>query len=531
MWKRMIAVFCCFCLGFTLLYMRLLYLVSDEELAATAIRQSSYTVDIANTRGNIYDSGFVSLVNKGRRAMASVYPTEESLEAILPYVENKTDLEGKLEKLMPFACELSTPNVKSKDITVFTVPERYQKNQLAPHIIGYTSDGHGVSGLELAYDELLRDCGSKASITYYTDGARKPIPGLDNTVTKGETVTGGVVTTLDCIIQAICERAAEKFVQKGAIVVMDPYTGELKAVVSAPDYSPASLKQSISDAENTPMINRAFSAYSLGSIFKLVTAATALEEGIPTTRQYTCTGSIEIGEQKFKCHLHTGHGTLDMEHAIIESCNTYFIDLAQDVNSENLVNIASAFSFGKGAALAGTMRSQSGYLQTTADLFNPAEKGNLGFGQGKLTATPLQVTQLTASIVNGGRTPQPILVRGITEDGKTLSQVSGEPAFMNAVSEKTAKTLKDFMVSAVEKKEDIKAKPTLTTAGGKTATAQTGKLDANGNELLQTWFTGFFPADKPKYVVTVLVEDGTTGNASAGPVFQYIADEITRAGK
>jgi len=159
----------------------------------------------------------------------------------------------------------------------------------------------------------------------------------------------------------------------------------------------------------------------------------------------------------------------------------------------------------------------------------PAELANFSFGQGKLTATPLQITQLSCTIANDGKMPVLRLVKGITLDGITVE--NEKPCQISQVIKKeTAQKLKLMMISAVSNNEQSNAKTMNTTAGAKTSTAQTGRYDENGNEYCHGWITGFFPAYKPKYVLTVLVEDGGFGNDTAAPVFRSIADEIMEKG-
>lgn len=531
MWKRMVAVFVCFCLGFTFLYVKLLSISTNEEYAQIARTQTGYTLSLGRTYGTIYDHNFTPLVENYKRYMAAVYPTEESLAALREIAVDKRALEGKKVGGVPFVCEVKTDKSSSSDITIVPVSKRYSPAQIATHIIGYTSDGKGVSGLELAFDELLRGEYNESAVTYRMDSKLELIKGKEVVTVTAPRVSTGVVTTLDADIQRICEVAAAKYMKKGAVVVMEPFTGELRAVVSMPTFDVENLAKSLVDTENTPMINRALHAYSLGLIFKLCTAASALEQGISPTLEHDCLGGIDIGGQHFRCHNLAGHGVLDMEGAIVESCNTYFIHLSTLVDGTAFLRTASAFSFGKGQYLTSNIRTQAGYLQTPSDLVNIAEVANLSFGQGKLTATPIQVAQMTSSIVNGGNTPQAQLVLGITEDGINVSKTLSEPAYTKAISEETAALLRKYMRSMVLEETKVGVRPDTTTAGGKTATAQTGKFNEKGDEIIQGWFTGFTPAYEPKYVITVLVEDGGSGYTSAGPIFKYIADELKRLGK
>ena len=143
----------------------------------------------------------------------------------------------------------------------------------------------------------------------------------------------------------------------------------------------------------------------------------------------------------------------------------------------------------------------------------PAERGNFCFGQGKLTATPVQITRMTCAIANYGMLPEVRLIKGVTEDGEMPDEseaVSGE----QVLSTETAEKLRLMMIGA---------------AGAKTSTAQTGRFDENGVEYCHGWITGFFPANIPEYAVTVLAEDGGYGNEAAAPVFKEIAEGISES--
>lgn len=525
MWKRLIIVFSCFCLCFTLLYLRLFFISTDEKYAQMAVRQTTHTINVGRTYANIYDANFRLLINEKGKTIASVYPSESALNAIAPHVKDRRILQGRGGATIPFLCELDT-EVNNEDVDIFNIPIRYSDEQIAPHIIGYTRDNIGVAGLELAYDDFLRSNSSQISIEYSADGIRQLKLGDNKTLIEQKQVKAGVVTTLDKDIQKLAEKVAKENAIKGAIVIMDPYTGEIKAMVSMPDFSPLSLEKSVNDDENYPLVNRALSGYNLGSIFKLATAAAALEQGIDTSLEYECKGYVDVKGQIMNCHKLDGHGVLDMEGAIVNSCNTYFIELASKIEDKALLSTASALSYGKSLNLATGMRSVNGYLQNIGELYNPAEKANLSFGQGMLLATPIQVAQMTSAFVNDGRTPRAFLVKGLSYDGKTIESEETIPAFTNAISKGAAKKIRDFMIKTVEDESNDKFHPAKATAGGKTATAQTGKYDKDDKEILHGWLTGFTPAKDPKYVITILVEGGGYGSSSAGPAFAEICDKL-----
>ena len=156
----------------------------------------------------------------------------------------------------------------------------------------------------------------------------------------------------------------------------------------------------------------------------------------------------------------------------------------------------------------------------------PAELANFSFGQGKLTATPLQINRFTCAVANGGQLPFMRIIKGITIDGENCSNEK-IPYKTRIINTDTAEALKNMMISAVSENESSNAAADNVSAGAKTSTAQTGRFNENGEELCNAWITGFIPADNPVYAITVLAEDGGYGNEAAAPIFREIAEKIT----
>nr|MDE6665568.1 penicillin-binding protein 2 [Ruminococcus sp.] len=343
-------------------------------------------------------------------------------------------------------------------------------------------------------------------------------------IIRSKAEKSGAVTTIDLDIQKICEDAG-KNIDKGAVVVADVKTGELLAMASFPTYSVDDMEKAIDD-DRSPLINRALYSYSVGSVFKLVTAAQAIDDKF-SGYVYNCTGKEDVEGKIFNCHKTDGHGLQTLSEAITNSCNTYFISLSRTLDIKDFRELAFSLGFGREIHLCSGMTASGGVLPTVKDLMIPAELANFSFGQGKLSATPLQITQLTCAIANEGKMPVLRIVKGMTVDGE---EIIGEKSTQHSqVLEKdTANQLKDMMISAVEENENSNAKTKYTTVGAKTSTAQTGRTDKKGEELCHAWITGFFPADNPQYAVTVLVEDGGYGNDVSAPIFSEIADRISQ---
>lgn len=523
--KRLLSVLIIFCSAFAFIGIRLGFLVGDEEIAAASAGRGNYTVKAVGEYAGIYDCNMTPLVNCSEKYEAVIIPNHDSAIRAQPYVADWETYYSGISGRLPFLCRVSPEAASLGGTVVFRSLVRTDGSQLAPHIVGYTSDNVGMYGIEKAFDGFLRSDYSVNSATFGVDALGGVLGGVDTGVRYAESVQGGVITTLDKEIQRICENAAESnSLKRGAIIVMDVRSGELKAVVSCPDFNTEDISASLENGDS-PFVNRAFSAYSVGSIFKLVTAAAALEQGISSEYSYTCTGSADVYGQIFNCHKWGGHGELDMCAAMVGSCNTYFIALSEYLDSEKYVETASSLGFGKETELCSGVISAAGNLQTSKDIAIAAERANMSFGQGMLTATPLQICRMTAAIANDGVICEPVLIKGIRDKNGEIGYSSILPA-ERVLSCETARKLKYFMIRTV-RAENSMSKPEKTAAAGKTSTAQTGRFDDRGSEIMNCWFTGYFPSYSPKYAVTVLSEGGISGNYTAGPIFKKIADDIT----
>lgn len=521
--RRLVAIMLFFAVSATFLYINLYGISLGDKYAEAGTLQGSKILSAGSVYGNIYDCNMRKLNNTGKVIRAIVKPSATAWDALQGHVLSPENWQDIFRKGEMFVCETDTADLESTDINVFTLDCRDADSVFAIHLLGYTSEGRGVCGLEGAYDSYLREYPAINTVTYSVDGRGGVLSGVSKGVTRNESVSYGVMTTLDTEIQQICEEALGSAGFNGAAIVLDVENADIRAMASTPAYTPDTLAEALV-SPNSPMLNKALSPYSLGSIFKLVVAAAALESGIEDF-EYTCTGSADIGGQLFRCHSLYGHGEQDMETAMVNSCNPYFIELGQQIESEKIIEMAKAFGFGLEINLAEGISSAAGRLQTLSELSLPAEKANLCFGQGLLTATPLQVAHMTCIIAAEGISPNPRLVIGTTADGVTVN-VENTQDDIYVISKSTAYALHRMMAATVQYNEDSPARPNNTTAAGKTSTAQTGKYAQDGTEYCHAWITGYFPLVEPKYCVTVFCENGGYGNRSAAPVFKKIIDEI-----
>lgn len=531
MQKRVIVLFSLFALGFGLLCVQMLTVMGSAAVQSRAQASTSISAVVGTTRGYIYDCNMRPLVNCDTQLVAAVKPSVEALNeagSVLVSEDKDTLYEtvtsGKIA-VAAASAPLETDNVQTVSRYV-----RYGENAPAPHVIGYTNaDGDGVSGVEKSYNELLKSasgtlwarCGADA-LGRVLDGAALEID-ADNYNSPT-----GVVLTLQYDIQRIAEEALEKFeVKAGAVVVLDTATSEIRAMASVPTFDRNDPAASL-DASDAPFLNRAVTPYAVGSVFKSITAAAALESGYTEDFSYTCTGSITIGGTTFGCLEHSGHGAQDMQEAMANSCNPYFVQLALHTGAEAVCSMGENLGLGAKIELSDGDYTKPGNMPAAYTLTSLQDLANLSFGQGELLASPLQMAAVYAAIANGGVYRAPSLMHAIVDAGGQVVQRAFLPTSRRAMSEETAERVGALLHYATENGSGRRAKPAGTTVAGKTATAQSGWYRDDGTEITHAWFCGYFPYESPRYSVAVLKEDGQGGSVDCAPIFRYIAEEIMK---
>ncbi len=526
MHKNILLLYCVMVSIAMVLILRIWQLSFSEELTQAAQSQSSYVVDICQTRGAIYDCKGERFTETQAHVAAAISPSAEAMQTLAANLtgSRRSAILQQVREGKPFLSLLGKQRIYGEGILCFDVYERYGGHPLAAHILGYLNgEGAGVSGLEKAFDEQLSAAGERVTLRYGVDASQKALDRvLPEQSGSTEQVKEGLVLTLDREIQRLCEVIGGQMLDKGAIVVMDVDSGELQASVSLPTFDPNNVAASLDD-DDFPLFNRAFQAYNVGSSFKLAVAAAALEQGLSPDFTVNCVGGVEIGGRMVYCHHRAGHGETDMERALEQSCNPYFIALGREIGGESILTMAEYLGFGQSSDFAEGVRSVAGNLPEEAS--SPLALANLSFGQGELLATPVQIAAMVSAVANGGCAVQPQLILGWTEDG-SVPEVQ-EQAQERIFSQRTAELLQHYMVEAVEEGSGINAKPIFAAAGGKTASAQTGQYDENGEEIVHAWFAGFYPAEEPRYAIVVLAEGMESGGSYAAPVFKRICEQIT----
>lgn len=513
--KRIIFVFCSILLCFSVAVLRIAYIINSDFMTA-GVDHSRKTVEIGKIRGTIFAQNGVRLTNTEYEYFVAIEPNSPAIAEVSQYLDEtdrKTLLSG-----FPVSVKVDE-DFYSDSVRKLKIPKRYGKT--APHIIGYCDEnGDGICGIEQSFNSYLK--GETVSVSFDTNSKGEIIGDTSEIEDYSENSCEGVMLTLDKSMQNICEEVARENMQKGAIVVLENKSGKIRAMVSYPDYDQNDVASSL-DSPDSPFYNRAIAPYNCGSVFKLCVAAASLYYDVSLT--YDCKGEAQVGDTKFGCL--SAHKKVNLKKALALSCNCYFIKLGQLIGAKNLLSFAKSMGFGNEITLSSNIVSTGAKLPDKTDLLQKgAELANFSFGQGVIMTSPLQVGSMIQCIANNGKLIKPSLVEGTTNSEGKIIQPSKRNLPTYILNKEDAKTLKEYMIYTVKEGTGKPAKPQFSGAGGKTATAQTGIFDKDGNSVYQTWFGGFYPAKNPVYTIVVMCEDGESGSKTAAPIFKKIADKI-----
>ena len=492
-------------------------------------------VVVDKSRGAIYDRSGARLAQGRLQVFAAAKPTPAASLALRSALGagRYTAIEERLARGSLVALPVEPPLPPCPDILLLDAYPRYEPDQPAAHLVGYLDGqtGAGVSGIEKAFEEILGGAAGELAVRMAVDVYGR---GLAGSALEAESVNyrspAGVQLTLDIRVQRIAEEAlALCGVAQGAAVVLDCHTGEILALASAPAFDPNHVAASLDDPLE-PFFNRALGAYPMGSSFKCFVAAAALEQRFPASTQFFCGGEMDVNGQVFRCSGGSVHGLVGMSQALEHSCNLYFIQLAQKLEPQPMLDLLRLFGFGEGTRLAPGIAGARGNMPAQSELALPGELANFSFGQGSLLGTPLQIAAATACLANEGTYRSPTLVTATLDEFGVATPYVQDREARDVISPEIAEQARRMMVAAVEQGTATGAKPETGGAGGKTATAQSGRFGPDGTEILHTGFTGFFPAQRPRYAVAVFRENGTSGAGDCGPVFRRIANAMTALG-
>lgn len=339
---------------------------------------------------------------------------------------------------------------------------------------------------------------------------------------RGEPAGNDITLTINGAAQKIAVEALGK--EKGAVVALNPQTGATLVLASSPGYDPAEVTSTAEEFDlfrfdpHSPELNRATQGlYAPGSVFKIFTAATALDLGLVTPQsQFTCAGTERVAHAKVVCRKR--HGRITLDEGLADSCNICFAKVGEKIGIDNFITYAKKFHLIDGADIG--LASSQGRMYDFRGFKGEVALVEAAFGQGATMLSPFQIARLTAAIANKGHVLQPYMISSVQSPEKRVLLRGKARDFGQAVKPAAAAQVAGMMVDVVERGTGGVVSLSGVKVAAKTGTAQYGKGPAHG------WFTCFAPADNPKVVVTVIVEGGETGSGSAGPIARQVLQAL-----
>ncbi|MFH1378711.1 MAG: penicillin-binding protein 2 [bacterium] len=552
-----------------ILILRLFYLQVVQGKYYTAISESNRTEIFFQraSRGVIYDANQEVLVDHRPTFVVLFSPLKVSpevfsnvlktLEKILSLpvhaIEKMVGGENKRSVVLRIADEISRsalfrilearPNLPGVTITIEPT-RRYPYKDWASHLIGYLgeinpaelaerlNDGYkqgnivGKNGIEKVYDYYLR--GKSGGMQLEVDATGRSqrilynipsIPGND------------LYINIDLHVQQAAENMFKKQGFSGAAVAVDPGSGKVLALVSSPNFDPnIFLKPLDSDtreylflSETKPLFNRALQGqYALGSVFKIITMAAALESGSELTHQtLLCKGMFKLGRREFGCWEKKGHGKVDLLKAITHSCDVYFYQLGLSAGLERIVETSRQFGLGSLSGIdlpeekQGLLPDANWKKKFRREIWYDGDTVNLSIGQGFLLVTPLQVACFMGAVASRGKLFRPyIFDRIVDPQGSVI--LSNTPHLIRQIHLKpeTWDTLHQGLINVIENGTGRACRIRGLEVAGKTGTAE----NPHGED--HAWFAAYaaLPGEKSRIAVVVLVEHGEHGASAAAPI-------------
>ena len=385
----------------------------------------------------------------------------------------------------------------------------YPYENIFAHVVGYATNGKAGLEAEANYDLLT---------------SHSSLLGQLSQEESGEKVQGdNVVVTLNETLQQAAYYALGSY--KGAVVVMEPDSGKILAMVSKPDFNPNIISQEweemVADTTSSALLNRATQGlYPPGSTFKILTALAYIQEHPNDYSDFSwnCEGTISREDVTITCYNGEVHGTESLESAFANSCNTAFANIGLELDNSDLIDLTEKFLFNSSLPTS---------LQHSNSVFSLEKNSSLGeqmttaIGQGDTLVTPLHMALITSSVANGGIMMRPYYIDHIeTFDGDVVKQNDPE-IYKKVMTAEEAGILTQYMTSTVTSGTAAYLSGTGYSVAGKTGSAE---YETNGVTGTHSWFVGFADATDPSIVVAVIAEDGGTGSSTAVPIARQIFD-------
>lgn len=552
--KRMKITLLVIFLIFIIIILRVFYIqvIDYKKLNKYASNLWSRNLPIKADRGLIYDRNGVILADNITTTSLVVIPNQiknkkqvsKKLSQILnvsykkmyKHVSKKTSIERVHPEGRKLSYEIADKirNLKLDGVYLVKESQRvYPYDTYMAHTLGFVGiDNQGLSGIELTYDKYLT--GEDGAIKYFSDakGNKLKLSEVYEQPQDGMNITLTINNEIQTSLERELSNAMTKYNPDRAIgLVMDPNSGEILAISARPNFSPANYKNySIEEINrNLPV----WATYEPGSTFKIITLAAALEEGKVDLEKdtYNDTGSIKVENATLHCWKHGGHGKETFMQVVENSCNPGFVVLGQRLGKNTLFDYIDKFGFGKKTGV--DLNGETSGIIFSRDKVGPVELATTAFGQG-VSVTPIQQVTAVSAAINGGTLYKPYIVKSINEpETNTIIKENKPTKVRKVISEETSEKVREALENVVANGSGRTSYIDGYRVGGKTGTAQ--KVE-NGRYLSNNYilsFIGFLPADNPKVVVYIAIDNpkGTVqyGGTTVGPLSKAVLKDCIKA--
>ena len=512
----------------------------SRNLPIEADRGNIYTVDGEAIASNLTTTSLVFIPNQIMNKDLVAEKISEILDVPKSKIEEHLYKKSMMERVHPEGRRLSynvadkIENLHFDGVYLLKESKRYYPhNDILSHVLGYVGiDNQGLSGLELEYDDILT--GEYGSIQYFSDAKGN---NLERNSVYVEPEDGlDIYLTVDYGIQSSIERELDNVVLRynpdGAwAIAMDPNTGEILGMSSRPNFNPNSYKDYDTETINRNMA--IWASYEPGSTFKILTLSAAVNEGKVDLLKDTFYdgGSVNVDGARIKCWKHGGHGSQTFLEVVQNSCNPGFVELGNRLGKETLFDYINKFGYGKKTGI--DLNGEATGILFSLDKVGPVELATTAFGQG-VSVTALQQVVAVSAAINGGTLYKPYIVKRVAyhENGQIIKEVKPTIVRDNIVTKDTSEKVRMTLESVVSLGTGRNAYIDGYRVGGKTGTAQkvNNGIYMQGNYIVS--FIGFLPANDPKIVVYLAIDNpkGVTqygGTVSAPIVKNIMEDAIT----
>ena len=512
----------------------------SRNLPIEADRGNIYTVDGEAIASNLTTTSLVFIPNQIKIKDLVAEKISEILDVPKGKIEEHLYKKSMMERVHPEGRRLSyeiadkIENLHFDGVYLLKESKRYYPhNEMLSHVLGYVGiDNQGLSGLELEYDDILT--GEYGSIQYFSDAKGN---NLERNSVYVEPEDGlDIYLTVDYGIQSSIERELDNVVLRynpdGAwAIAMNPNTGEILGMSSRPNFNPNSYKDYDTETINRNMA--IWASYEPGSTFKILTLSAAVNEGKVDLLKDTFYdgGSVNVDGARIKCWKHGGHGSQTFLEVVQNSCNPGFVELGNRLGKETLFDYINKFGYGKKTGI--DLNGEATGILFSLDKVGPVELATTAFGQG-VSVTALQQVVAVSAAINGGILYKPYIVKRVAyhENGQIIKEVKPTIVRDNIVTKDTSEKVRMTLESVVSLGTGRNAYIDGYRVGGKTGTAQkvNNGIYMQGNYIVS--FIGFLPANDPKIVVYLAIDNpkGVTqygGTVSAPIVKNIMEDAIT----